>query len=252
MADVTIETTEVQSPNASVRVLVARPRGVAGRLPALVVWSDIFQLTGPHQRIVRRLASHGFLVVAPELYARIEPPGTVLDFDADRQRALDAAARVELSWIDEERRAVLEYLKGRPDVAPDRLGACGFCFGGHVALRAACEPEIKASACFYPTGVHDNTLGAARGTADTLERVGAVQGELLLLWGRRDPHIPAAGRARIHAALDAHGVRFETRLFDAEHAFVRDEGPRWDPEAADRAMGATVDLFRRTLGNRFS
>ena len=79
-----------------------------------------------------------------------------------------------------------------------------------------------------------------------------VQVVLLLIWGRRDPHIPAPGRARIQAALDAHGVRFETRLFDAEHAFVLDEGPRWDPEAADRAMGATVELFRRTLGNRFS
>lgn len=243
---VAFESIDIPTSGPPVRTLLARPKGTEGtRLPTVVIWSDIFQLTAPHLRVLSRFASHGFLVVAPEIYARVEPAGTVLDFERDRARALDDASKVELAWIDEERRAVLDALRARSDVGA--IGACGFCFGGHLAFRAALEPEVQATACFYATGVHDGNLGAAKGTAGTLERAAEIRGELLLVWGANDPHIPAAGRAKIHRALEDASVRYETRLFDAEHAFARDEGPRWDPEASDRAIAAALELFRRKL-----
>jgi carboxymethylenebutenolidase len=237
-------TVDVAGPAGPIRCLVAHPTP-AGRFPAIIAWSDIFQLTPPHVRIVRRLAGYGFVVVAPELYGRIEPAGTVFDFDADRQRALDAAGRMRVEELDADRRAVIDAVKARPDVDPARVGALGWCFGGHLAFRAALDADIRATACCYPTTVHAGTLGASK--ADTLDRCAELRGELLLVWGRNDPHIPADGRARIHRALDDAGVRFEARLFDAEHTFLRDEGARYDAEAADQAFGAIVALFRRAL-----
>ncbi len=217
-----------------VRAVVSRPVG-GGRWPAVVAYSDIFQLTAPHLRLVARLAGHGFVVVAPEIYGRVEPKGTVLDFDADRQRAQDDAAKLELADLDADVQGVLAAVASWPDVSD--LGVLGFCFGGHLAFRAALDPRVRAAACCYPTGVHDDKLGASR-TADTLARCSAIRGELLLVWGRDDPHIPAAGRAAIHRALDDAGVRWEARLFDAEHAFMRDVGTRYDADAADRAFAA--------------
>jgi dienelactone hydrolase len=35
--------------------------------------------------------------------------------------------------------------------------------------------------------------------------------------------------------------------YDAEHAFGRDIGHRFDPEATDLAFAETVEFFRRTL-----
>lgn len=235
MATVATETIDVP-----IRMLVARPRASTA---AVIVWSDIFQLTPPHVRMVSRLSSYGFTVYAPEIYSRFELPGTVLSFENDRQRALHNASRTELAWIDEERRAVIEHVK----TETEHIGAMGFCFGGHLAFRAALEPEIRATACFYATGVHDGNLGTAKGTAGTLERAPEIRGELLLVWGANDPYIPADGRARIHRALEDSAVRYETRVFDTEHAFARDEGPRWDAEAADAAFAAAVALFRRRL-----
>jgi carboxymethylenebutenolidase len=229
----------------SIRALVAKPRGALSPMPSVIAYSDIFQLTPPHVRMVQRLASYGFVVIAPELYGRIEPKGTVLDFERDRQRALDDAAKMEVAWIDEDRRAVIDYARSRADVAADRLAVAGWCFGGHLAFRAALEPAIKAAACFYATGVHDGALGRARGDAGTLERAHEIRGTLLLVWGRNDPHIPVAGRSKIHRALEGADVRFSALQFDAEHAFMRDEGPRYDPEAADRAFDAMIDLFER-------
>ena len=177
----------------------------------------------------------------------IEPAGTVLDFDRDRQRALDDCSKVQVAWIDEERRAVIDYAKARADADATRIGACGWCFGGHLAFRAALEPEVKATACFYATGVHNGSLGAVSSGAGTLERASEIKGAMLLAWGTGDPHIPPEGRKKIHRALDDAGVRFEIRLYDAEHAFMRDEGPRWDTEAADRAFAAMIELFRSKL-----
>lgn len=244
MAVLRSETLTIPSPHP-IRALVVRPRDAAGPLPVVVAYSDIFQLTPPHERLARRLAGYGFVVVAPELYGRIEPAGTVLDFERDRQRALDDAARMELPWLDEDRRAALDFARSLPGVDPERLLVCGFCFGGHMAFRAALEPDVKATACFYATGVHSGDLGACRGAADTLARVGQIRGSLLLVWGSNDPHIPEAGRKVIHDALGAAGVRHEVRLFPAEHAFLRDEGPRHDPEASDMAFAAMIEHFRR-------
>lgn len=246
MSKVFSESVTLPGP-APVRALFARPAGPPRRWPALVVWSDIFQHTGPHVRMVHRLAGHGFAVLAPELYARLLPPGTTLDFERDRQQALECSSRVELAWVDEERGAALAWLAAHPEVEPGRLGVAGWCFGGHLALRAALDPTVRAAACCYPTGLHSATLGAAQGTADTLARVGELRGEVLLVWGRADPHIPPEGRVRVHRALEDAGARFEARHYDAEHTFMRDEGARYDPAAAEEAFAAMLALFRRAL-----
>jgi carboxymethylenebutenolidase len=246
------ESIDVAGPAGAIRTLVCAPRltdgpgGSARRFPGVVFFSDIFQLTGPMVRAAQRLAGHGYVVMAPELYGRIEPAGTALDFERDRQRALDDSDRMKVEELDADRRAVLDALKARPDVDPGRIAAAGFCFGGHLAFRAALEPDVKATSCFYGTGIHSGRLGATT-NADSLARASEIRGELLLVWGRSDPHIPAEGRARIHRALEDAAVRFEARLFDAEHAFMRDEGPRYDPAATDRAFAAMLELFQRAV-----
>jgi carboxymethylenebutenolidase len=231
---------------AGVRCLVAKPAQTSamGRFPAIIAYSDIFQLTPPHVRIVQRLAGYGFVVVAPEIYTRIEPAGTVLDFENDRARALADAEKVVLTDLDRDVRAVMDAVAQRSDVEHTKIGVIGWCFGGHVAFRAARSPEIRATACCYATGIHSGELGGSSDTG-SLERAHEIRGELLLVWGRDDPHTPADGRARIHRHLDDAGVRFEARLYDAEHTFMRDEGERFDPESADRAFRAVLGLFRR-------
>ena len=234
-------TTEViDLPNLRLRVFA--PAGAA-RFPGVLAYSDIFQHTGPHLRLCARLAGHGFLVMSAELYGRFEPAGAVLDFEVDRQRALDDAAKMQLAWFDEDGRTALGRLRSHPRVDATRLHACGWCIGGHLAFRAARSAEVKSTVCFYATGLHTDSLGAAIGTAKSLGDAAQIKGELMMIWGSRDPHIPAEGRQKIHAALANAGTAFHTRTFEAEHTFMRDEGPRWEPAAADEAFRALPGLF---------
>lgn len=238
------ESVDLPVDGSPMRLFVATPKP-EGRYPGVVFYSDIFQLTPPMLRITRRLAGYGFTVIAPEIYHRIEPPGTVLDFEADRARALEDSGKIPTADFDADIKAALDYLSNHPRVAPGRLAAAGFCFGGHLAFRAALRPEVKATACFYGTGIHNGKLGCD--AADSLDRAGEIQGKLLMVFGTLDPHIPEEGRTTIDEALKAAGVDYEIRLYPAEHTFMRDEGARHDPEATDQAFGTMIDLFRATL-----
>src|SRR5262249_30757841 len=156
---------------------------------AVLAYSDIFQLTEPHLRICRRLAGYGFVVVAPEIFGRVLPAGRVLAFEADRQLAMDSTERMTLAGFDADRRAVLAGRQADAGFVPTGLFACGWCIGGHLAFRAGEEPVIRATACFYPTGLHKDDVGGAHGTAPTLADAARISGPLLLVWGTRDPHI---------------------------------------------------------------
>jgi carboxymethylenebutenolidase len=243
---VTTEYVDIPVDGTPMRMFVAAP-AAEGRYPGIWCYSDIFQLTGPMLRSCVRLAGYGFVAAAPEIYHRIEKPGTVIAFDdAGRTQGLNDAAKTPVAHFDADCRAGLDWLGKHPCVAPAQIGAMGFCIGGHLSFRTALQPDVRATVCYYGTGIHDGKLGKDA-DAGSLARAREIRGELLMVFGTKDPHVPDAGRATIDQGLRQAGVRYTTKLYPAEHAFMRDEGARFDPEATDQAFGDMIALFRRVF-----
>src|SRR3954468_9038450 len=143
----------VPAPDGDIRTAVIRPVQDARR-PAVLLYTDIFQLTESTLRTARRLASYGFVVVVPEIYPHGDLAGVALEFDdAGKAAGQAGAAATSVAQFDADRVAVLDYLGARADV--DGLCAVGFCIGGHLAFRAAFDPRVSATVCFYPTGLSD-------------------------------------------------------------------------------------------------
>ena len=134
----------------------------------------------------------------------------------------------------------------RPEHPWKKVGTLGFCLGGHLAFRAALDQRVSASACWYPTDIHSATLGAGK-SDDTLARSGEIEAEVLLIWGRQDPHVPAEGRRNLYDVLTEKGRSFQWHEFNAAHAFARDEGIRHDAAATRIAWEMTLELFKRKL-----
>ncbi len=240
---VTQEYVDVRVDGSPMRMFVAAPKA-DGKYVSVLFYSDIFQLTGPMIRSCVRLAGYGFVVAAPEIYHRIEPPGTVIPFDdAGRTRGLEDALRTPVSHFDTDCRAALDYLKGHPKNSTGKLAAAGFCIGGHLAFRAAFQPDVSATVCFYPTGVHTGKLGKDE-NAGTTKRFHEIRGKLLLIFGDSDPHIPEDGRIKIETALKNAGTAYQIQILPGEHAFMRDEGPRFDSESTDLAFHEAVGFLR--------
>ncbi len=239
------EFTDLLTPTGPMRTHILRP-AAPGRYPGIVLYSEIFQVTGPIRRTAVQLAGHGYVVAVPEIYHEFEPAGTVLEYDqAGSDRGNELKTAKELKAYDDDARTVLAHLAQRADCT-GRLGAMGICIGGHLAFRAAMNPEVHGAVCFYATDIHKGTL--AKGMADdSMARAAEIQGELLMVWGRQDPHIPTEGRMKVLARLNELGTRLNWHEVNGAHAFLRDEGARFDPELARSMQGLALEFFHRTL-----
>jgi carboxymethylenebutenolidase len=199
----------IPGPVAPIRAYFARPK-TDDAVPAIVMYSDIFQLTPSTLRV------------------------------ADRDFGMAAAKATPVAEFDEDARAEIAWLTNAPDILQTNIGTIGFCLGGHLAYRAALDPRISAAVCFYPTGLHNGALGLDA-DAGTLEATTPENMQKLhLIFGTEDPHVPAVGREKIINHLRGANINFELTLFPAEHAFMRDEGPRYDPEATDAAFTSAL------------
>jgi carboxymethylenebutenolidase len=239
------ETVTLDTPTGPMLTYVYRP--VAnGRYPGLVLFSEIFQRTGPVRRTAALLAGHGHVVAVPEIFHELEAPGTEIPYDtAGAERGNKDKVAKPVSAYDADARAVLLYLEAHP-CCTGKLGSVGICVGGHLSFRAAMNPGVLAAACFYATDIHKGSLGL--GGDDTLARADEIRGEMLMIFGRQDPHVPAEGRAKIYQRLTEAKVHFTWHEVNGQHAFLRDEGPRYDPALAMLCHRLVLDLFHRKLG----
>src|SRR4051812_15050857 len=142
---VTREYVDVEVGERAMRTFVAAP-AAAGSHPGVIFYTDIFQLTESSLRWAVRLAGYGFVVAAPEIYHRVEPPGTVLAFDdPGKARGQADAEALSTAEFDEDIAALVGWLAQRCS----SVGASGHCTGGHLAFRAAFSPTVRATACWY-------------------------------------------------------------------------------------------------------
>ncbi len=240
-----VETLDLATPSGPMRTLLWRPTA-EGRFPGIVLFTEIFQITGPMRRTAAFLAGHGYAVAVPEIYHELEPAGTVLAYQGEEaERGNRHKNDKPLAAFDADARAALDSLAVQT-YCTGRCGTVGFCVGGHLALRAAMNPEVHAAACFYATDIHKRGLGGD-GPDNTLDRLGDLHGEVMMAWGRNDPHVPLEGRATIYNALTEAKARFEWHEFGAAHAFMRDDGYRYDPPAAAACLSMALALFARRL-----
>ena len=110
---ITEATVEIATPTGPMRAIVFRP-AAGGKYAGLLLFSEIFQITGPIRRTGAFLAGHGYVVVVPEIYHELEPAGTVLPYDdAGAQKGNAYKVAKEVSAYDSDARAALDHLKSR-------------------------------------------------------------------------------------------------------------------------------------------
>ncbi len=207
-----------------------RPQG-PGKYPGVVLFAEIYQMTEPIARTATMLAGHGFVVAVPDVYHEFTEPGEAFNYDKPgTDRGNELKTTKTLASYDADARAVIDFFR-TDEGCTGRIGSIGICLGGHLAFRAAMNKEVEACVCFYATDIHKGSLG--KGMADdSLARVPEIKGQLMMIWGRQDPHVPVEGRRLIYDTLTEAGTNFSWHEVNGEHAFMRDIGHRYDPALA--------------------
>ena len=236
---------DIHTETGTMRTSVFRP-AKQGQYPAIIFYSEIFQQTSPITRSAQILAGHGFVVLVPEIFHELNPLGTVLAYDdvgKDKGNA-DKMAK-PLEQHDSDTQAMLEFVQQQP-YCTGKVGVMGVCIGGHLAFRAALNQQVSAAFCLYPTDIHSNTLPCEPDN-DSLSRCGDIRSPMVLVFGKQDPHVSAEGRVLIHQTLSKKSCDFSWHEVNAQHAFMRDEGERYDPALALQMYRMAIDFFHDTL-----
>jgi carboxymethylenebutenolidase len=237
---------DLDTTRGRMRVHLFMPAGEVPR-PAVIFYSEIFQATGPIRRMAAALAGEGYLVAVPEVYHEFEPLGTVLAYDAEGSaRGNSLKTEKEIASYDEDTEVLVRYLAAQ-DGCTGKVASFGVCLGGHLALRAGLHSGVTAVAAFYPTDLHSGNLGLGK-CDDTLNRIAEVNAPMLFVFGRQDPHIPLEGRRIIQAKLEEVGAIYEWHEFNAAHAFLRDEGPRYNPALARVSFSLLLRFLEESIG----
>ncbi|MFC5049693.1 dienelactone hydrolase family protein [Rubritalea spongiae] len=236
---------DLSTATGTMRCSVVRPT-LEGAFPTVIFYSEIFQITTPIARTAAYLAGHGYVVIVPEVFHELNPIGTVLAYDdAGKDKGNKDKFTKPLTDHDTDIEAIVSWLD-QQKFCNGSLGSFGVCLGGHLACRSALNPRVQAAACLYATDIHSSTMPAGT-KPQTIKQLASISGELMFVWGRQDPHVPLDGRKLLYSTLNDVEANFTWHEFNGQHAFMRDEGERYDPELATLCHRLTLDLFHRTL-----
>lgn len=241
---------DLETPTGTMRCYVYRPKedaeNISKKYPAILLYSEIFQQTSPIRRSAQIMAGHGFIVIVPEVFHELNPIGTVLGYDdAGRDKGNADKVAKFLEAHDTDTQAMVDYVRTLPYFSGN-IGAMGFCLGGGLAYRAAINPAISATSCFYATDIHSGLTPSQPGN-DSRTRTKEIRGAMQMIWGKQDPHIPPEGRAIVYKELVDAKVKFEWHEFNGVHAFMRDEGERYDAELQLLGYQMAIGFFRANL-----
>jgi carboxymethylenebutenolidase len=241
---------DLQTSTGTMRCYVYRPKAdpetADKKQPAILLYSEIFQQTSPIRRSAQIMAGHGFIVIVPEVFHELNPIGTVLGYDdAGRDKGNADKVAKYLEAHDSDTQTMIDYLQTLPYYS-GKVGAMGFCLGGGLAYRAAINPAISATSCFYATDIHSGVTPSQSGN-DSRTRTKEIRGAMQMIWGKQDPHIPPEGRAIVYKELVDANIKFEWHEVNGVHAFMRDEGDRYDAELQLLGYQMAIGFFRANL-----
>jgi carboxymethylenebutenolidase len=243
MTKVEIETRDGVCPS-----YVFQPEG-GGPFPAVLVFMDGLGIRPAMLEVGERLATHGYLVLLPDLFYRSGPyepmdPHTTFS-DPEKRKVLMEKffAPATPANVMSDTRAFLDYLAAQPAVKRGGIGTTGYCRGGLMSLTAAgTYPDRIAAAASY----HGARL--ATDEPDSPHRLAPkIKARVYVAGAIEDPSFPDDMKARLEEALTAAGVDHRIETYPARHGWVLRDTPVYDDAAAERHWQTLVALMDAKL-----
>ena len=207
----------------------------SGSGPGVLLFQEVFGINDNMRGLAEKLAGHGYVVLVPDMFWRVEPR-----FERKDESGLGEAFAMVQQFDFEAGVGDIEsthaHLLAMRECS-GKVGAVGFCLGGALAFAAATLSRVDgrgpdAAVCYYGSGIND-----------LLGHVDALECPCLFHYGSNDAYIPAENIAEVEEAVAGRpGVAFHR--YDAGHAFSNWDAPSmYDEAAADEAWSRTLAFF---------
>jgi carboxymethylenebutenolidase len=213
----------------SIPAYVAQPAGKAKG--AVVVIQEIFGVNSHIRSVADGYAAEGYLAVAPAIFHRVRP-GVELGYQPDDMSAgmglKTATEALPAPGVMQDIQAAIQY-----GAQAGKVGIVGFCYGGLLTWRSACELSgLSAAAPYYGGGMTTPEEAARKPKVPVLAH-----------FGDQDHWIPLD---TVEAFKKAH-PEVEVQIYPANHGFNCDQRGSYDAPAAKLARERTLAFFAKHL-----
>jgi carboxymethylenebutenolidase len=219
---------EIAVEDGALPAYLARP--AAGHGPGVLVLHEAFGLVDHVRDVCDRLARAGFVALAPDLFR-----GRSAD---SAEQAAELAAGLEAERVMRDLAGATQALINENAVDGGRIGAVGFCVGGHLALLAAtASPRVAAAVDFY---------GVYPGLPLDLSKLDAA---VLAVFAENDEFVSSEAVESLRASFAAAGKQATILVQPGVgHAFMNDSRPdRHDAAAAAEGWDRMLAFLRAEL-----
>lgn len=204
---------------------------------AILLIQEIFGVNDSLRQTAASYAEQGFIVLAPDLFWRLEVGVNISDkTDAEWQKAFALMNRFDQDKGIEDLKITLVAARKLPG-CNGNVGTIGFCLGGRLAVMMATRADADVNVAYYGVGI-DNLKGEFKN----------ITAPLMLHIAEKDEYVPPAAQEQILVALEDNEWADPFVYENVQHAFARAGGIHYDARAATIANGRTTELLAEILG----
>jgi len=211
----------------------------SGSGPGLLLLADAFGVDGLVRETADLYAEEGYVVLAPDLFWRMERRVSLDRTEPDRARSAGFLRRLDLHRVLQDTAVALARLRTSFECS-GKLGVLGFGLGGKLAFLTAARADVDAAVGYDPAGVQD-----------ALDEAGAVSCPIALHIGETDEAIAGAAREAILASFTGRADVAVYTYPGCGHGFADRLRPGFDKAAALMAHSRSLSVFKQAIGPQY-
>jgi carboxymethylenebutenolidase len=211
--------------------------------PAVVVLHERYGLVRHTLDLAQRLASDGYVALAPNLFSRWRGDAQALE----RGEARATLPDLEIAAVIDQ---AIDFLKAHPRVAAGRVALMGVCQSGRYPIVVASRRhDLAACVVLYGAAQRRDWQASDLQPRPMQEMMRAVEAPLLFIFGERDHIISLDDVRRVRDTLEDARRSYRMKVFAGmPHGWLNDTMPgRYRAKEAEQAwklvLGFLADVF---------
>ena len=195
---------------------------------ALIVVMEIFGVNSHIKRVTDEYAGEGYLAIAPAFFDRVQRGLDVGYSPQDIEVARGLMQKMKFDDALKDAEAAKKHV-----ASAGKAGILGYCWGGALSFKAACNIDGLACAVAYYGGAIPSMINEK------------PKCPVLFHWGETDASIPLEKAKEVAAK---HSDQTHYFYPGAGHGFNCDQRGSYDAESAKVALGRTLEFLKKHIG----
>jgi carboxymethylenebutenolidase len=207
-----------------------------GSGPGIVLIQEIFGVNSHIRAVADQYALDGYVVLAPDVFFRLEPGLDIGYGPADMQKGISLMQKLDAAQAVKDLTSTVNALRALPECT-GKIASLGYCMGGRLSFLCAANAGVDAAVCYYPGGI-EGQLG----------QVDKVKCPIMFHFAQNDKVISQEAVAAVKTAFAGRTNATIEVYPNVDHGFNCWERPSYNQKAAALAHGRSLSFLSTALG----